>query len=158
FLVVGAVLACYSGAHRAIFPDRAGERRKHLAMMVVSPPAAVRAHDTMGRELLADMNPLAAASVLLAPEPLRQFVLRVIADLEHPREPICPTVDELARATESWFRERQLSLSRDFATSQGLEPANLLVAPSAEDSDCHTYCPRCRTQYVVREGTCEACG
>jgi hypothetical protein len=145
-------------AHRAIYPDQTGARRKHLVTMFLSPAAAMRARDLLSRELLVGYHPLTVA-LLLCPAELRADLAgRWIRDAGNPQLPVCPPAGENALATESWFRARMCDALDRCVRRAGLRLERLRRAPPPDEPEAQSYCPRCHGQYTVAGGSCRYCG
>jgi hypothetical protein len=153
-LVVRSFLQSYA----ALFPNGNGRRGEKAAMMVLNPLAAIRAHDELSRDVLAEFHPLAAAHVLCSADDYRQLARAMLVDLRHPLQPVFPDAQGPARDTGEWFRRAQLEAVSNFVESTGLDPAELLAPDPQLDATCRTYCPRCRCQFVLDEGCCLNCG
>jgi hypothetical protein len=153
-----AVFLLFARAHKELYPHARGERRKHLFMMALSPPAAARALDTLWRPLLAEFHPLAVAKVLLARDEFGEFAARFLSDLTYPIEPASGGGGPEACLTEAWFRSCHLARVEEHLGKAGLDPPALLAAPRAETYDGVSYCPRCRGEYAIPSGRCEPCG
>lgn len=139
---------------REAWPRRLGQ----LAILLVSPADAMHAGDHASRGALGTYHPLAAAQVLCSPRRFRDFARRVLRDVRHPLLPVATTADEAARATEDWFRGAWDRAVTQSVRAAGLDPDELLKAPTAEDAASRSYCDRCERQYALAEGRCEACG
>lgn len=155
-LLLIAAIVQYFMAQRALFPDARADRWKHVALMALSPPAAMRAHDTVARDLLVGHEPLTVGRMLMSTSDFRDFARRVLLDLQHPLPSNQPD-DETPLKIETWFRARQKELAVATVRDAGLDAAELLAPPTAEASNCRSYCPRCHLQYTVGEGECTVC-
>jgi hypothetical protein len=144
-------------AHKALFPDERGERRSHVILMSLSPPAAMRALDALSRDLLVEFHPLCVARVMLEEEEFRALAARVLRDAHHPlpmgRE---GTDADVVAAAESWRRRSTAALER-FVRKQGVPDELWTLPPNREGDDCTTYCPRCLQQFTIPAGKCARC-
>ena len=145
-------------AHRALYPEQTGARRRHLVTMLLSPAAAMRARDLLSRELLVCYHPLTVA-LLLCPAGLRADLAgRWIRDAHNPQLPACPPAGENALATEAWFRAQMCEALERCARRAGLRLEQLQRAPPPDGPEAQSYCPRCHGQYTVAGGSCGYCG
>ena len=144
--------------HRTVSPSALGDRLSHLIMMILAPPVAIRAGDSVSRDLFNDFHPLAVAQVV-CPEPkFVAFARRILRDAKFPIVPICPTGEPASRETERWFRTRLSSVLIGLVRRAGTDPEDLFAPPEPDGHDCRLYCPRCESQYTLPKGECFACG
>jgi hypothetical protein len=148
----------YHRVHKSLYLWDVKDRWSHLAMMVLSPPIAIRARDLLSRPLLDAFHPLAVAHVLLPKEDFFDFARRVMLDLSFPIAPVCPTEETGPQETERWFRNRLWAAAENLIRQGGLSPEALLKPPVLAGEDSRSYCPRCRCQFTVTEGDCPDCG
>jgi hypothetical protein len=137
-------------AHRGLYPGL--KRRRHVAIMALSPLGALRARDVVARDALARFHPLAAARALLDAERFEQFARKALAEARFPVPAASP------RAGEEGWRVLLAEEIERFLRHEGLDPQALLAPPPREGPESLAYCERCRSQYTLREGTCHACG
>jgi hypothetical protein len=157
-LLVALAVVGFAAAHRRLFPEARRRRWKQVLRLIVSPPALVRAADSLGQDVAAGLHPLAVAAVLVDRTTFESFARRVVADLAHPCSPTCPSELPAALATEAWYRERLLTAVRAMLTQAGIDIESLLAPPHPEVDSNQSYCPRCRSQYESESGQCEPCG
>lgn len=157
-LLSGAVLLAYWRAHAALWPEDKAGRWSVVATLLLSPPAAIRAHDLLTRDLLAEFHPLAVASVLCEQEEIAALAAATLRDARFPAYPVCPSEDDAACRTEAWSRERLTRALERFVERIGGTTALVDAPPERLSEDCRAYCPRCTNQFVLSEGTCHACG
>jgi hypothetical protein len=132
--------------HKKFYPELTADRAMKVAMVVFSFPAAARARAWLGRDLLADHDPLVVAQVLLEPEAFHHFAEGRWRRLQHPLR----SAPEPGRAQFLHHQDRALRRA-------GLVPDDLLRAPAKESRDAVAYCPRCTAQFREVEGTCADC-
>lgn len=155
---LGAILRGFYKAHVQLMPFASGERWRSLAIMILTPTAAIRACDRLSRSLLATYHPLAVATVLCPPEKLHTFGRRVLLDVRHPLQPVCPDTVGPGCSIEAAFRTA-LALTLDYVVVRaGYDPALWTKPPLPEDPSAVSYCPRCDTEYVLEAGICHRCG
>ena len=155
--LMAAVSATFFFAHRRLYPEEGWDRGFHLALMVLSPLAVIRAGDALSAPLMSGLHPLAVARVLCPEQELRVMARRSLLDLRSPMEPTSPVDAPGARETESWYREQLLAALEGMLYEAGLDPEDLTEPPDP-DGESQSYCPRCQAQYVIPEGTCKDCG
>ena len=155
-LLAGFIARAFRAAHKSLYPQAAGERHLHMLRILLSPLSAIRARDQLSRELLATFHPLAAAFVLAPVGEFRELAARFIRDGRHPVR-LAEAEEELllGSALKSERGQTQEAIER-LVQNAGLSIGELLAAPDAEPS-CNAYCPRCRSQFVQKEGVCSDC-
>jgi hypothetical protein len=158
FLVVATSILLaidFRGLHRELFtktPDShfrdshlKDTRFKGTLTIALSPLAAIRACDTLCRDLVVNYHPVAVAGAIcsdkefeaLAGEQLRRGKFTTFAN--------------------QWYQKKLETLIEQVIRQRGLEPERLL-APSTQMSGCVVYCPRCLAQYVAEREECADCG
>lgn len=159
FLAVNVVAICveFSFAHRCLYPaDRAG-RWTALLTLALSPPAAARANDVLLRNLMAHFDPLAVSRVLCEEQEFERGCRAALRALHFPLPSEVEPGPSPQEQTRAWFRQRLASLQEAFIQRQVKDSSGLLDPPAPESPQCCSYCPRCLTQFVFREGTCSDC-
>ncbi len=151
-------VAVFHTAYRELYPDQKGDRRTHIAVMLLNPLSAIRAHDTLARDLFARFHPLAVAHRLCDEKTYRDFARRLLRDLRHPILSVWSERTGPAEQAERWFRERNLAAVEAFLKSTQVTPHQLLAPDPPVDETCRSYCPRCGCQFVVEQGQCDPCG
>jgi len=151
-----AVLTFYS-AHRRLYPNCVAERRKCCATMILSPAAAMRGPSLLSRNLLASYHPVAAAAVVCSQQMFLEFAKPFLLDLQYSMPIAACAENSASLRTEQWFRARLRIRLCEVLRCVGLDAADL-VKPPAPDPDARSYCPRCQSQFVLDDGTCENCG
>lgn len=151
--------AWYS-ARRALQPHVRAPVFEHMLTIFISPLDAIRAGDTLSRDLLIEFEPTAVAQVLCSQEEASRLAQRTLIDLRYPLEPASPPgTPEQAAATEQWLRLVRLKALEEFLRSDtALDPDELLAPPVPQDATCRSWCPRCRCQFTLEAGTCSDCG
>lgn len=140
--------------HKKLYPELSADRVMKVAMVVFSFPAAARARAWLGRDLLADFDPLVVAQVLLEPEAFRRFAQVRWRQLQHPKGGA--RWSEL-QAKTAHGRARLLRHQDRALRRAGLVPDELLRPPAKESRDAVAYCPRCTAQFREVEGSCADC-
>ncbi len=145
-------------AHRKLYPQAEDERFTHTLTIALAPMATMRAHDVLSRPLFETFHPLVVAKAFLSNTNFRDFARRLLLDLRHPAEPICPGAHPVARATELHARTTLQTAVEDLLRQEGVEPDELCRPPSLLDESCRSYCPRCDAQFTTTNGYCADCG
>jgi hypothetical protein len=142
----------------ALFPGQTDERFVPFLTMLLAPPTAIRAHDLLGRHLLESFHPLAVAQVLCRPAEFERLATRALLDLHYPLQLEAWKAAPRVAAALDWFRQVLQQGSEKLLHRAGLEPSKLLQPPARTERANQTFCPRCRAQFIVAQGTCEECG
>ncbi len=146
-------------AHKTLFgDDRDDDRFTQQLTMLVAMPAAIRAHDCLTMNLLAETHPLAAARALCSPEDFRELARRALLDQRFPRLPMFSSENAGANGTEACWRGALLEATEKFLRDEGLNLEELLAPPAPGDPGNRSFCPRCRAQFVTADGACTDCG
>ena len=131
--------------HRKFFPADGEARFKSLFSILLSPINAIRAADSLARDLLAGFHPVAAAQVVCRRVEFEAFAgeqLRAI---------------KFSHSGDGWYADQVQHSLEALLEKAGLEPTRLLQAPQREDN-CVSYCPRCLAQYTKTREDCSDCG
>jgi hypothetical protein len=145
FAISAAITLEFWMLHKKLFREAGPARFKAALTMMLSPIAAIRACDTLARDLFARHHPLAVAAALLPEDEFRRFAgerLRFHRFGNHPSK---------------WFQENSGRLMEQTIRQRGIKPAQLM-RPAHRDSGSVVYCPRCLAQYVKERSTCSDCG
>ena len=154
-VVLGWTLAVlYHRVHRATYPSAGEERLTDMAKMVLCPPSAIRAGDSVSANLLGDYSPLVHCSVL-GGAGLGDFVLSYVRDLRYPLAFHCG--DPRAKSAARWYADLLLERSLAFAATAQLEFSDPSTPPGHAEDGCRSYCPRCHAQYTMDAGECTDC-
>ena len=148
---------CFWVAHRKIFSGQNRERRRRIAMMLLVPTGAMRAPATLSRNLLANFHLLAVASVICSAETFRALAQRSLLSVNQLAHATAAADGNSGDSTAAWFYSRLSHCLADVVRLRGLEPTELLQAPTP-DPDALSYCPRCHAQFIVPSGVCRECG
>jgi hypothetical protein len=131
--------------HKRFFPGDGDARFKSMFGTVLSPIYAIRAADTVARDLLAGFHPVAVAGVLCGQREFEAFAAEQLR------------ANLFGQTGVSWFRDQlQLALA-SMLEKKGVSVKQLL-APPERDGNCVVYCPRCRAQYTKTREDCADCG
>jgi hypothetical protein len=156
--ITSSIALHFRRAHSALYPEEHDERFTQSLTILLAPTTAIRALDLLARPLLERFHPLLIASAFCPQELFLTFARRVLLDLRQPALPICPLTDPAAIRMEQFSRETWLLVIEQFLCKTGLDLTDLTRAPVAADDSCHSYCPRCQTQFVWTSGQCADCG
>ncbi|MEM9113860.1 MAG: hypothetical protein AAGD10_09915 [Myxococcota bacterium] len=138
-------------AHRRLHPEDRAHRWTLMALLLLSPPAPIRARQWLALDSLALHHPLPVGVALIRDAKARsEFVEWVGRRLRHPLGEDGPAS---AVARQSIWKAHQSS-ARTLADPLDLEA--LVSAPPADADSARSYCPRCKALYD-RDGECPDC-
>jgi hypothetical protein len=151
--------------HRKLYPELRLNRAKHTFATLVSPAAAMRASDHLGRNLIGLRHPLAVAAVLLPKEQVSELAQHVLRDLLYPKLPDAPGSESSIAGSDStaWaevsesYRQATVAGLLRFCESNGLQVAGFDLPPLRTEVDALSYCPRCHQQFSALQATCTLC-
>ena len=130
-----------------------GEARwDQLIIMILCPPAAIRAADLLTRDLLSNYNPIVVAH-LLAGTHAQRFIRSFILDLQHPLKH--ESSNETAAEIIEWSAADQLR--QCVAYVEHKKSFKGLLAPLKATGDFNSYCPRCECKFMLGESECPDC-
>ena len=155
-LVVLELLVCwtYVRARHALAAPNGDDHGTSVLTLALSPPAATRAATSLGRDLLGDVHPLAAALQLCGDADAKSLAARALREARF--GVAGAEASASSRASEQqWFAERwRYCLETLLDRRVGL--ASIPSAP-VRDGESGSYCPRCWTQYSASGGRCAEC-
>ncbi len=142
---------------RKLHPQHATLWRSHGLMMFLSPLAALRGYDFALRDVLSLSQPLAAAQALCNTEELLPLARQAYCDLKFScqRDKSDGTLQQLK--TFDWFHSKLSKAIERRLLEWNIDATELIAPPVAEGEDAVSYCPRCRSQYVLIQGMCSHC-
>ncbi|MEM9351951.1 MAG: hypothetical protein AAGA92_02970 [Planctomycetota bacterium] len=146
----------YRRAYRRMHPRRPSGWRKKGITLALSPLAAMRAYDALGRPVFGQSHPLAAASVFCEPEVFSQLAIETLSLLQH--RPMSEQTHTQGTEVLRWYHGRLQAALCVMLEESGTDAAGLLSPPLPEGDDCVSYCPRCRTQFRSGYDVCVPCG
>lgn len=141
-------------AHLRVQPEDSETRFTATATMLLSPMAAVRAGDLLLLDLLSCYHPAAVARVICRDEQFEALAARSLREAFFPLPSSNVAADE-AGWTEWWNAKWREALRR-FVARHVEQGERFLAAPPAQQ-DCHSYCPRCWSQYLNHARECADC-
>ena len=116
-------------------------------MAMASPISSLRAADLLGRELLADLEPLAVAAALLPADRFGELARHALLDLEE-RAAAAGAGGSPAAEDEAWLAAALRRALLGLLERRGLSAEALLAPPVPEDDRVLLWCPRCHAQYL----------
>ncbi len=146
----------YGACRKELFGEKFSARFRHVGMLFLSPASAMRSPESLLRHGLAAFHPLAIAAALCTKSRCAALAGPMLLALEHPKPGEIPEGAE-ACCIDAWFRKKLRKRLDSLLRRVEIDPAELLQ-PAAPLGDSHSYCPRCRNQYVLAAGTCPDCG
>lgn len=133
------------GLHRHFFGKAKDSRFKSVFTIALSPIAAIRACDTLCRDLVVNFHPVAVAGALCSDDEFGALAG------EHLRR------GKFTAARSQWYQKKLQTLIEQAIRQRGVDPERLW-APSVRMTGCILYCPRCFAQYVADRSECTDCG
>jgi hypothetical protein len=146
----------FSRADRELFPKSGTTRWTTITMILLSPPAALRATKYLARDIGHGYHPLAFAASRCSKKEFRALASRVLREVM-----FAPATDvkldrRYADCTE-WFRRRFQSAVLALVSKKGDNPEGLIAPLPRESERAQSYCPICLSQYVIPDGVCTDC-
>ncbi len=142
--------------HRQWQPDLKSERYRRAAILLLSPPAAIRALDGLAHEHLIGFHPLAVAHATLIESQFLDFARRYLLDLRHAM-PSQIQAEAYAKVTLQWHMRREAIHLKRFLQSRHIAIETLVASDPPADDGCQSYCPRCQCQYVIPASATSHC-
>lgn len=154
-----AAVVMFVMAHRSLFPSRLDLCASQSLGMLLLLPSAARACDKLWRDALADFHPLGIAYVLSGRDSFPELARHALLDERFPL-PVeeSAALNDEGRACAEQFAKTWRAGVHEFLTEKRADLSALLSEPTRESVDCLAYCPRCLSQFVLREGRCDPCG
>jgi hypothetical protein len=144
-------------ANRELFPATRLTRWSTITMILLSPPAALRATKYLARDVGHGYHPLAFAASRCSNMEFRALASWVLRDVMF--VPDTGTgIDERSADCAQWFRRRFESAVSALVHKHGDIPEELIAPPPRESDRVQSYCPRCLSQFVIPHGVCTDCG
>ena len=150
FVFAIQIAVMFHRTHKLLFGN---SRWDQLIVMVLCPPAAIRASDLLTRNLVSNFSPILISSMLAGPGTAR-FIRTFINDLRNPIEN--QTANELSTEIANWSNRNYLRHCIAFVESKKALRSEV-NAQMVVDKGCNSYCPRCENQYTITSGDCPDC-
>ena len=122
---------------------------------VLYPVAAMRAQEDLAQDWFTGLHPIALCTDLCVDAERSRCARDILLRVRHPAV-LSLANDPGVIAVSDWFNNllaRRLERHLSKAAPEVLKD----LVPSQLDSNCVSYCPRCRAQYSVLEGICADC-
>lgn len=152
-LAIEIAIMFYRG-HKTLYPEETQERFESLIKMILCPPIAIRANDSLSKNLLSQYSPIVVAD-LLPGASAQQFVRSFILDLQHPLKH--EVADDDTIEIMKWNAAEQLKYSLEYVNRSNYPKAEVLLARPQKTDDSTFYCPRCGCQFVSASDSCPDC-
>jgi hypothetical protein len=127
-------------------------------MVLLYPPAAIRACDALSRPQFERFHPLALASVVCPAPRLRAYAQKTLLDFRYPAGPLATEGRPELAAVEQFTRATVLAAAEALLRRNGMEPEDITRAPEPADRTSLAFCPRCHSQFTRVDATCADCG
>ncbi|MGB0036425.1 MAG: hypothetical protein WBP79_13215 [Candidatus Acidiferrales bacterium] len=144
-------------AHRDMLPLAKESRWSAMMMVLLSPPAALRATKYLAKGLAGEFQALAVAAARDSAVDFQALASWTLRDATFGADMYAGENEDASRAAQ-WFRERLRAAVVALIREKGCDPEALIAPPPRESDRVQTFCPRCWSQYVVAQGTCTDCG
>jgi hypothetical protein len=141
--------------HKSFYLNDNEERTNGLMMMILFPPAAIRASNIITQNLLIERNPIVISHILFSNDKFKEFASRTLRNLKYP--PIGHSIERHENEIISWHNQTLLSIVSKYITDVANLKDELLIPPPPDDSTVRAYCPRCLSQFMQEEGDCPDC-
>jgi hypothetical protein len=126
---------------------------EHVAIMLLAPPAAMRASDIVARETFGGLHAVTLARVAgeeaFGRDVAARAMRRARFPLEGERAACC---EATAWSRRAWRRALEAWAVREFGSVEAL-----LEPPVPESDAMAAYCQRCMSQYSRTTGECDTC-
>jgi hypothetical protein len=109
-------------AHLALYPEAEEERHHQFLILLLYPPAAIRACDALSRPQFERSHPLALASVVCPAPRFRSYARQTLLDLRHPAGPLATEGQPPLAAVEQFARATALAAAEALVRRTGMEP------------------------------------
>lgn len=123
--------------------------------LILYPVATLRLPQLLCWECLSGFDPVAVLATLAGSWPAAEMAAGELLTLRYQSE--AETVDEAHREERQQYREARRQALERFSGEQSLPLEVILRPPDRSQSDARTYCPLCRSQYLIAGGACTDC-
>lgn len=131
--------------NKLFYPNDSDGRFKSLFSTLFSPIYAVRAMDSLARDLVAGFHPLTVAAVVCSQQELETLASQQVREAQ------------FGESVKSAFANQLQLLLTNMLANQKVDAKQLLAEPP-RDEGCVQYCPRCLAQYTNVRESCADCG
>jgi hypothetical protein len=145
------IIYLYLRCYRKIWPHESLPWR-HRVLMVLTPPAVMRAADYLLRELLAEFHWVAVVTATVDKSQRERLLAGYVRRLEFPA-PWEQADCRVGREARRMWRDTVL----EFVALHFGNPNELIRQPKRESNEVSAFCPRCTAQFV-KSGACSDCG
>jgi hypothetical protein len=142
-------------ASRRLFPTAGTARWGTIAMILLSPPAALRATKYLARDIGLGYHPLAFAASRCSNKEFRKLASSVLREVMFAPEAM--GLDKQSVDCSQWFRHRFQNAVLELLRKHGNALQELIAPPLRESEHVQSYCPRCLAQFVLLDGVCTDC-
>jgi hypothetical protein len=139
---------------RALLPRPVRPPAWRRWVTTASPLSLVRAADEVRAELWGELDPLAAASIVVPSRELVPALRRALAELEWP---LPSAAVGAAQVDAQWMRAALRERLERLCRAHGVDPVALLHEAPVADSPEGAFCPRCLTQFTSVDASCAEC-
>jgi hypothetical protein len=129
-----------------------------IVMVLLSPPAALHATKYLARDLGRGYHPLALAAARCSDADFLNLAAWVLRDVRFAPEQETGGTDTRATDCRKWFYHKLQTGLYSLVRKKGFAADDLMGPPRRESEYVQSYCPRCLSQFVIREGVCTDCG
>lgn len=162
YVLTFATAFLFRRAHKHFYPRIETERFTYMLMQMFAPATAIRARDVLSRNLLEGYHPLAIAWMLLPANKFPALAREWLIDLTYSARDNAAASGLAGRSVSNdilaFDHNREQRIVLKFLKANGLSPEQLLAPPARMDTECLSYCPRCRAQFRIKQGVCSDCG
>lgn len=139
--------------HRKIYPNQIGERVSDVLKMIFCPPMTIRATDVLTLRYLTAFHPLAVARLVSNDVKFELLAKQMLLSFNYPSD----TIDDNEYKHDMlWHLKAMEESVYNFLNENGISASFLTVVPK-QVNGVVSYCPRCHTQYTVKDGQCLEC-
>lgn len=141
-------------AHKQLFPELGEERTTHVIKMLLCPPAALRASDSLTSNVVSGFSPVVVAQSL-GVDDCEHFLSSFLRDLKYPlaHDLSGPIAIDIVRSCAD---DRLTACIEYLKKTRGIDLPTAFT-PKTQEKDCYSYCPRCESQFVSPSGSCPEC-
>jgi hypothetical protein len=154
FALATEIAIMFYRGHKTLHPDETQERVESVIKMILCPPIAIRANDSLSKNLLSQYSPIVVAD-LLPGASAQQFVRSFILDLQYPLKHEIADNDSIE--IMKWAASEHLKHSLEYINRSSYPKTEILLARPEKTDNSVFYCPRCGCQFVSASDSCPDC-